>query len=55
MPVKRSLNKKVCTAIFEIDDALSDAIANDDKTVILDIKTVQIVLDYTKRAITAVV
>lgn len=40
----KKLPKKVCTAIFEIDDALNDAIANKDKTVTLDIKTVQSVV-----------
>jgi hypothetical protein len=47
----KKLPKRVCEAIFEIDDALNDAIANKDKTVVLDVKTVLTLVEYAKKSI----
>ena len=47
----KKLPKKVCEALFEIDDDLNDAIANKDKIVILDVKTVITVMEYAKKFI----
>ena len=46
---KEKFSKKVCLAIYEIDDALNDAMANKDNTVVLDTKTIQIVVNYAKK------
>ena len=41
-------NKKVVDAIFEIENAINDAIANRDETVVLDPKVVQTLVDCAK-------
>ena len=45
------LPKTVCTAVFSIDDAVADAVANGDKTVTVDIKTIETLLTYAKKQI----
>jgi hypothetical protein len=47
-PVTKKQNKKVVDAIFEIENAINDAIANRDETVVLDPKVVQTVVDCAK-------
>jgi hypothetical protein len=47
----QKLPKKVCLAIFEIDEALNDAISNRDKTVTLDTSTVLTVVEYAKKSV----
>ena len=47
----KKLPKKVCEALFEIDEDLNDAIANKDKSVVLDVKTVITVMEYAKKFI----
>ncbi len=42
----KNLPAKVSKAISEIDDALNDAIANKDETVVLDVETVKVLVGY---------
>ena len=39
-------NRKIVEAIFEVEGALNDAIANKDETVVLDVKTVKLLVGY---------